>query len=340
MLENIKALCSLHGISGNEDNVRNYIIKQIDGKCDHYTDNLGNLIAFKKGTSSSAKKLMIAAHMDEVGFIITHINSDGTLSFDAVGGINEDVAAGRQVFIYNRNVQGVVGSKAVHNMSDAEKKNALSFSHMCIDIGADSREEAEKYVSVGDCVSFMPGFDEMGNGRICSKALDDRAGCAVMIDLINKGVAYDTYFVFTVQEEIGLRGATAAAFSIAPDFAVVLETTTASDISGVSGARRVCQLGDGAVVSYMDKRTVYDRELYDTAFSLAEENGIKCQTKTLVAGGNDSGAIHISGKGVRTIAVSAPCRYLHSPSCTAQYSDIEMCRDLVRLLISRINELW
>ncbi len=339
MLEHLEKLCSLYGISGNENSVRNYITDFLEGKCEYHTDNLGNIIAFVKGRKSSSHKLMIAAHMDEVGLIITHIAADGTLSFDTVGGINDDVIAGRQVMIYEKNIQGVVGSKAVHNMSDSEREAAVSVSSLYIDIGADSREEAEKLVSVGDNAAFMSGFINMGGGKICSKAVDDRAGCAVMLDLIEEGVDYDTYFVFTVQEEIGLRGAQAAAFGVSPDFAVVLETTTASDIAGVSGARRVCELGKGPVVSYMDRRTVYDRELYSLAFSLAEKNGIKCQTKTLVAGGNDAGAIHISKSGVRTVAVSAPCRYLHSPCCVAQYQDLEMCEALVRLLITGINEL-
>lgn len=339
MLEHLEKLCSLYGISGNENSVRNYIISCIEGKCEYYTDNPGNIIAFRKGRKKSDKKLMIAAHMDEVGLMITHIGSDGTLSFDTVGGINDDVIAGRQVIIYEKNIQGVVGSKAIHNMSAAEREAKVSVSSLYIDIGADSKEEAEKLVSPGDNVSFMSGFTRLGGDRICSKALDDRAGCAVMLDLINEGVEYDTYFAFTVQEEVGLRGAQAAAFGISPDFAVVLETTTAADISGVDGADRVCELGKGPVVSFMDRRTVYDRELYSLAFSLAEQNGIPCQTKTKIAGGNDAGAIHISKSGVRTVAVSAPCRYLHSPCCVAQYSDIEMCEALVRLLITGINEL-
>ncbi len=339
MLEHLEKLCSLYGISGNENSVRKYITECIDGKCDYHTDNLGNIIAFKKGKKQSSKKLMIAAHMDEVGMIVTYINQDGTLAFDTVGGINDEVIAGRQVMIYEKNIQGVVGSKAVHNMSASERESKISVSSLYIDIGAESREEAEKLVSPGDCVTFMSGFTELGGGRICSKAVDDRAGCAIMLDLINEGVEYDTYFAFTVQEEIGLRGAQAASFGISPDFAVVLETTTASDTADTSGAKRVCELGKGPVVSFMDRRTVYDRELYSLAFSLAEKNGIPCQTKTLIAGGNDAGAIHISKSGVRTAAVSAPCRYLHSPCCVAQYSDIEMCEALVRLLITGINNL-
>ncbi|MBR3535529.1 MAG: M42 family peptidase [Oscillospiraceae bacterium] len=339
MLNEIKALCALNGISGNEDRVREYILNRIKGKCEYHTDALGNIIAFCKGRRDGGKKLMVAAHMDEVGLLITYINEDGTLAFDAVGGINTDIIAGRQVYVYERNVTGVVSAKAVHHLSDKERKEPLDISSLYIDIGAKSREEAEKLVSVGDCVAFKSEFETLGGDRICSKALDDRAGCAIMLSLIDEGVDYDTYFVFSVEEEIGLRGAQTAAFAVEPEFAIVIETTTAADISGASGAKRVCELGKGAVLSYRDRRTVYDKELYDLAFSLGKQNNIACQTKTLIAGGNDAGAIHISKSGVRTIAVSAPCRYLHSPSCTAQYSDIEMSKALVRLLITGINEL-
>ena len=155
-----------------------------------------------------------------------------------------------------------------------------------------------------------------------------------MIKLLHEKPEYDTYFVFNVQEEIGLRGSTVSAFSVAPDFAIVLEATTAADIDGVSGAKRVCVLGDGPVVSFMDKRTIYDKELYQLAFDIAT-----CQTKTMIAGGNDAGAIHTSGNGIRTIAISVPCRYLHSPSSVIEMSDLESSYKLVKILARRIPEL-
>ena len=160
-----------------------------------------------------------------------------------------------------------------------------------------------------------------------------------MLDLIEKELEYDTYFVFNVQEEVGLRGARTSAFNVQPDFAIVLETTTASDIPSVSGNKRVCELGKGAVISYMDRATVYDRELYKLATETARENKIPYQTKTMIAGGNDSGAIHVSAYGVKTTAISAPCRYLHSPSCVAEIADIEACEKLTESLISRLATL-
>ncbi|MCR4796341.1 MAG: M42 family peptidase [Ruminococcus sp.] len=334
MKEILKELCLTDGISGDEGAVRDLIISKIKDVCDYSIDNLGNLICFKKGKKKPKKKLMICAHMDEVGLMVTYIRSDGTLSFGTVGGIDPSVIIGRQVRIGQNRISGVVGSTAVHNLSKDEREKAPETDSLYIDIGAASKEEAEKYVSLGDNVYFDSEFTELGDHRIKAKAFDDRAGCALMIKLLHEKPEYDTYFVFNVQEEIGLRGSTVSAFSVAPDFAIVLEATTAADIDGVSGAKRVCALGDGPVVSFMDRSTIYDKELYQLAFDIAT-----CQTKTMIAGGNDSGAIHISGNGVRTIAISIPCRYLHSPSSVIEMSDLESSYKLVKILARRIPEL-
>ena len=182
---------------------------------------------------------------------------------------------------------------------------------MYIDIGAESREEAEKYVSVGDSVAFKSVYRENDDG-IFSKALDDRVGCRIMIDMIKSELEYDTFFAFVVQEEVGLHGAKAAAFTVAPDYSIVLESTTAADVPDVARTKQVCNVGEGAVIGYMDRRTIYDRGLIEKCLELSEKHGIPMQFKRAVAGGNDAGAIHDSRGGVRTIAVSLPCRYLHA----------------------------
>lgn len=339
MKELLKELCLTDGISGDEGAVRELIISKIKDLCEYRTDNLGNLICFKKGRKTPDKRLMICAHMDEVGLIVTSICPDGTLTFSCVGGIDPSVIIARQVRVGKDRISGVVGSTAVHNLSAEQREKAPDTDSLYIDIGACSKEEAEKYVSPGDSVCFDSDFTELGGRRIKAKAIDDRAGCAAMIKLIEDEPEYDTYFVFTVQEEIGLRGASAAAFGVAPDFAIVLEATTAADIEGASGARRVCALGNGPVVPFMDRSTVYDKELFRLAFDTAAAEGLPCQTKSVIAGGNDAGAIHISGKGVRTISVSLPCRYLHSPSCVIETADMENSYVLVKALAKRIAEL-
>lgn len=335
MKELLKELCLINGTSGSENKVREFIISKIKDLCEYRTDALGNLICFKKGRKAPKKKLMICAHMDEVGFIVTSVRSDGTLAFDTVGGIDTSVIIGRQVTVGNSGLNGVIGSPAVHNLSKGEREKAPSVSDLYIDIGACDKADAEKHVKPGDCAYFSSEFTELGENRIKSKAIDDRAGCAAMIRLMEEEPEYDTWFVFNTQEEIGLRGATVSAYSVKPDIAFVLEATTAADIDGVSGAKRVCSLGNGPVVSFMDRSTVYDKELYRLAFETAAELGIKCQTKTVIAGGNDSGAIHISGKGVRTLAISVPCRYLHSPSCVIEYKDLEDSYKLVKAMLEK-----
>ena len=339
MKELLRELCLTDGISGDENAVRELIIEKIKGLCEYSTDPLGSLICFKKGKKTPEKKLMICAHMDEVCFMVTYIRPDGTLSFDTVGGVDPAVVIGRQVRVGKDRISGVVGSTAVHNLSKEQREKAPTIGSLYIDIGAVDKADAEKHVSLGDCVYFDSEFVDLGERRIKAKAIDDRAGCAMMIEMIHEELEYDTYFVFNVQEEIGLRGSTASAFAVAPDFAIVLESTTAADIDGASGAKRVCEVGKGPVVSFMDRSTMYDKELYRLAFDTAKELDIPCQTKTMVAGGNDAGAIHKSGKGVRTIAVSLPCRYLHSPSSVIEFADMENSYTLVKNLAKRIAEL-
>lgn len=336
MSDYLKDLCLLNAVSGNEESVRNFIIDKIKEFCEYSVDNLGNVIALRKGRKTPDKKLMVAAHTDEVGLIITSIRSDGTLTFDAVGGIDSAVIIGKKVKIGKAELNGVVGSKAVHKLSAKQRDEAPEISDLYIDFGATDKQDAEKNVNVGDYAYFDSDYIEFGNRRIKAKAIDDRAGCAIMLSLIEEEPEYDTWFVFNVQEEIGLRGSTVSAYTVQPDIAIVLEATTAADIDGASGAERVCEIGKGPVVSFMDRSTMYDKELYKTAFSLADELGINCQTKSMIAGGNDSGAIHISGKGVRTIAVSLPCRYLHSPSCVISAQDYDDTYTLVKAMMKKV----
>ncbi len=338
MIQNLEKLCSISGISGREKAVSEEIERQIKGHCEYYYDNLGNLIAVKKGKNQANHKVMISAHMDEVGMIITSVTSDGMLRFAPVGGIDSRVLIGRSVLVGEK-MYGVIGTKAVHLQSPEERKTAVKSDDLFIDIGAIDKEDALKHISLGESVCFDSPFVSFGNGFLKGKAIDDRFGCALMIRMIQGDLEYDTTFVFCVQEEVGLRGAKAAAYTVNPDFAIVCEATTAADVSDVPDNKKVCKLGNGAVVSYMDHRTVYDKELYDLAFSTAQEHQIACQTKTMVAGGNDAGAIHTSRGGVRTMAISIPCRYLHSPSCVIQQQDMESCYQLVRLMAERIQKL-
>lgn len=329
MTDFLKELCALNAVSGDEKAVRDYIISKIDGKADWHTDNLGNILVFKKGKKRSVKKLLIDAHMDEVGFIISSVTADGFLKFQTVGGINTAAIMFRQVKIGN--VNGVVCGTPIHLLSGDEKKKLPKSDSLYIDIGAESREEALKLVSLGDRAVMCSEYREMGN-KIKAKAIDDRAGCAILLSLITNDSDYDFYASFSVQEEVGLRGAKTVAFAAEPDAAIVLEATTAADIADVDETHRVCVLGNGPAVSFMDRATVYDREYYRAAL----ESGIKCQPKSAVAGGNNSGAIHLSRGGVRTVAISVPCRYIHSSSCVADKEDIKNAERLAKYILAGI----
>ena len=319
----LNELCNLNGISGREHAVRDYIISHLPSDAEYRIDPLGSLIVYKKGKAEPKNKVMLDAHMDEVGFIITYITDDGYLKFTTVGGIDERVIFGRAVKVGKELIPGVIGGKAIHQTTSEERGKLPSVEDMYIDIGASSKKEALSHVSLGDAVYFDSCYREFGDGFIKAKAIDDRVGCEILLRLINSDLPYSATFCFSVQEEIGTRGAAAAAYSVAPDFAIVVEGTTAADISGVPDEKKVCRLGGGAVVSFMDRGTVYDSELYKKAFEIAEKNGIGCQTKTVVAGGNNASAIHKAAGGIKTLAVSVPCRYIHSGSSVAKKEDIE-----------------
>lgn len=333
-LKLLQKLCGRNGISGQEDAVRDLIIREISPYVtDLQVDPLGNVIAFKKGAARPRTDLMLSAHMDEVGLIVTHITDDGKLKFTTVGGIDKRILVGKQVLVGD--IPGVIGGKPIHLLKGDEKSAAVPIDDLCIDIGAADKAAAEAVISLGDPVCFASICDVSG-ATVKSKAIDDRAGCAILIDLIKEDLPYDMTFVFCVQEEIGLRGAKVAAYSVDPQAAIVVESTTAADIPGVPPEKQVCQVGGGPVVSFMDRATIYDKDYYKLAFALAKSAGIPCQTKHAVAGGNDAGAIHASKSGVRTIGVSLPCRYLHGPVGLIAQSDFHHAETLIRLLANTI----
>ncbi len=317
MRELLKKLCSIPAVSGREESLRDFIISQIDGFAEYETDKNGNLICFKKGKKAAVKKVMADAHMDEVGIIASFITADGFIKFQTVGGIDTAVMLGKRV-VFENGVVGVIGMKPVHLLSGDEKNAMPKSDSLCVDIGASSKEDAERLISVGCAAVFESVSTDMGE-NLLARAIDDRAGVAVLIKLLQSEAEYDFYATFTVQEEVGLRGAITAAFTVSPDAAVILEATTASDLYGVSEDKKVCRLGDGPAISFMDRSTLYNKQLFDFANSLP----LKHQVKEYVSGGNNAGAVHLSKSGVPTITVSLPTRYIHSPSCVANINDLE-----------------
>lgn len=331
----LRRLCRLNGISGWEQQVAEAVIEEISPyatKVD--TDALGNVIAFKKGEKEPAVSLMLSAHMDEVGMIVTHITESGLLKFTGVGGLDRRVLCGKPVLV-NGSLSGVIGAKPIHLLEGEERGKSVPINDMYIDIGASNREEAQKVVSPGAPVTFDTDFHEE-RGVITSRALDDRAGCAILIDILKQDLPYDMTFVFCVQEEVGLRGSRTAAYSVAPQAALVVEATTAADIADVEEEKQVSRVGKGPVLSFMDHHTIYDKAYFDLALKTAEEKQIPCQIKQAVAGGNDAGAIHTSRGGVRTMAISIACRYLHAPAGLIAEQDFHDTQRLVFELACRI----
>jgi len=235
-------------------------------------------------------------------------------------------------------VRGIIGIKAYHHVSKDEEKSVPKRDELYIDIGAKSKDGAKELVSLGDVAVFDDSVLEFGEGYLKAKAIDDRVGCAAMIKLLESELPCDCTFAFTVQEEVGTRGAKIVSTRVNPDIAIVLEGTTAADLPEIPEGKRICALGNGLVIPFMDKGTIYSRGLYKMVTELAEANGIKWQTKTTIAGGTDASAIQRSGNGVDTIAISAPMRNIHSPSCIAKISDFETMPHLVKLLLEALSE--
>ena len=337
MLDPMETLCCLSGVTGGEDEVRDYILERAMPHADEIrTDPMGNLMVFKKGAKTPAQRVMLCAHMDEVGLIVTNITEGGYLRFDQAGGIDRRVFPGKQVFIGPERVPGVIGAKPIHLTTAEQRKGVPAMRDMYIDIGAADKQAAARSVRIGDLAAFSDTVVRFGDGFVKAKAIDDRTGCATMLELIEGELPCDCWFAFTVQEEVGTRGATVAARSIEPELALVLETTTAADIPAASGADQVCRLGGGVVVPFMDRGTIYDRELYTLLGRLAEENGIPWQTKTRIAGGTDGSAVQRSGAGVRVAALSVPVRNIHSPASIAKVSE---CEDQYRLASLFLQEI-
>lgn len=279
---------------------------------------------------------MLAAHMDEVGIIITGITEEGYLKFDFAGGVDRRVVIGKRVSVGDRAIPGVIALKAVHLLEDGERKKVPPTKSLHVDIGCRTKEEAEKLVSLGDTGAFDDHVVEFGAGFLRAKAIDDRVGCAVMIALIEEGLSVDCHFAFTIQEEVGCRGSAAAAFRIQPEIGLVLEGTTAADLPSQKGNERVCAPGKGPVLPFMDGGSIYDRDLWRELTALAEEKGVPWQTKTWISGGTDASSIQKAAFGAKVAAISAAVRYIHSPSCVGCTEDFENMLRLARAFLETL----
>ncbi|TYQ15469.1 UNVERIFIED_CONTAM: endoglucanase [Acetivibrio alkalicellulosi] len=335
----LKELTELNGVSGNEDEVREFIKKEAKGYCDEITiDSIGNLICLKKGRNPKYK-LMLCAHMDEVGLMVTGYTEGGMLKFAAVGGIDQRILLGKRVLVGDKKISGVIGAKPIHLQQTSERESNIDIKKMYIDIGADKKEEAEKLVSLGEYVAFYSKYLTLGDNTIKAKALDDRVGCAILLEILKgKNYEFDLYICFTVQEEVGLRGAQVASYRIYPDMALVIEGTTCSDVPDVEKYEYSTILGEGAAITIMDRGAYGNKKLVNYIFNLAKENGVPVQYKQTTSGGNDAGKIQTAKGGVVVAAISVPCRYIHSPVSVMSKSDFESCMKIVHMSLEQFDK--
>lgn len=329
----LKELCSLCAPSGWEDEARKFILENIPAG-EVTIDTMGNVIVHKKG---EGKKIMVAAHMDEVGFIVSGFTDEGFVRFKTVGGILTTVLVSKKVVLGEKKVPGIISAKAVHLQKRDEREKLIPMSELYIDIGAKNKEEAQKLLDLGDYGTFDGEYTEFGDGLVKSKALDDRVGCAVLLELMRNEYKNDMYFVFTVQEEVGLRGAMIAANRIRPDLALVIEGTTCSDVYGTKPHETVTNIGGGAVMTAMDRAAVSDREYFELIKAVAARENIPLQIKRTSMGGTDAGSIQRSGGGTKTAVLAVPCRYIHSPVSVMSKKDFDSVGRLAAAVLKELE---
>jgi tetrahedral aminopeptidase len=342
-IEHLRALSEAAGISSKEDAVRAIVLEAIGGHVsDVRIDPLGNITAIKQGSGTEPRlRVMLAAHMDEVGFMVTGVDGDGTARFTAVGGIDDRILPGLRVKVGANAINGVIDWVPIHLNND---QNVVKLSNLRINIGATSKDEANGKLKVGDMVVFDSAFSEIGTHMLRGKAFDDRAGVSLLIDVLQGGpYPHDILAAFTVQEEIGLRGAQVAAQYFNPDVALVLETTTANDLPNPLAyadddeeRNPTCRLQGGPVISVMDRSLIVDPRLFAFLRATADNHGIPHQLKTQIGGGTDGGAIHMANGGAPTGVISLPCRYIHSPVAYLHRDDYA---HNLRLIQSALNDL-
>ena len=324
----LKKLTEINGPAGGEGKIRKIIRQEINDLADEIKeDKMGNLIAFKEGKSSD-HSIMLAAHMDEIGLIATHLDEDGFIRFSSIGGMSPYTLLGKRV-IFNNDIPGVVDKE-----DKLDKISKLKHSKMYIDIGAKSRNEAQEKVSIGDTACYDSKFRDLGD-RVIGKALDDRAGCAVLIETLREmeTPVYDTCFVFTVQEEVGLRGAKVSAYGIEPDVGIVVDLTLTGDRP--EAKRMSVSLGKGPAIKIKDRSVLVNRELKDLMIETAKEEDITYQLEVLTRGGTDTGSIQLTKEGVIAGAVSIPGRYIHSPSEMIDINDLKQAKKLIFKLVNK-----
>ena len=338
-LELLAEICEAPGAPGHEQRVREIVLREVTPLVDEVrTDNMGNVTAIKKGKSN--KKVMIGAHMDEIGFIVTHIDDNGFLRFHTLGGFDPKTLTAQRVIIHGKkDLIGVMGSKPIHVMSPEERNKPPKIKDFFIDTGI-PKGEVEKFVSVGDVVTRERKLIEMGNCVNC-KSIDNRVSVFVLIEMLRElsDAPYDVYGVFTVQEEVGIRGANVATQEVRPDFGFGLDTTIAFDVPGAASHEKITELGKGAAIKVMDSSTICDYRMVEYMKQTADKYNIEYQLEILTGGGTDtSGIQRFTPGGSIAGAVSIPTRHIHQVIEMADKGDIRKSIDLLHHCVQDLDQ--
>lgn len=327
----LEQLSNLPGVSGDEGKVRSFIKEKLKGSnmC-VTTDTMGNLLVRKKG-EQKGPRVMISAHMDEVGLMLVDFEKSGHLRFKTVGSIDTRVLVAKRVRVGPNGIPGVIGAKPIHLQKPKERKKPYEIDHLYIDIGAENKEEARKLVTLGDYVSFDTACITMGENLYRGKAFDDRAGCSALLELLLDPGTPSFDGAFTVQEEVGCRGAAAAAYTLRPDLALILEGTAAADTPGTDKESSSTVLGQGPAISIMDRSVIVDRSILHSLVKAASSASLPFQFRRFTGGFTDAGAVALTREGVKAGVISIPCRYIHSPCSVLQESDLRNTAALVKV---------
>jgi putative aminopeptidase FrvX len=323
-IELLRKLTEARGISGHEDEVATILKAELEGHADRMErDAIKNLFVLK-GMDRPGPKVMLNAHMDEVGLYVTRITKEGYLHFGKAGGIDDRLLLGEKVLIGKDRLPGVIAIKAVHLSTREERATkVIKVEDMVIDVGAKSDKDLSGKVSAGDQVTFDTAFGTFGDGYLVGKAFDDRAGCAVVAELLKMDWPFPVIGMFSTQEEVGTKGARVGAWRYTPDISITVEGTIAADIGEVKDYQEVTNLGGGTVLTIKDGGMITDHRLRNRMIEIAKANGLPWQFKRLPAGGTDARSIQLTKSGVRAMAVAVPSRYIHSPVSLIKACDYE-----------------
>ena len=337
----LKKICETPGAPGYEKRIRDFVLAEVTPLVDEVSiDNMGNVIAIKKGKAD--KRMMVAAHMDEIGFVVTHIDDDGFLRFHTLGGFDPKTLTAQRVIVHGeKDVIGVMGVKPIHVMKAEERTKVVPITEYYIDLGM-SKEEVDEIVSVGDSVTRERELIEMGN-CVNSKSLDNRVSVYILLEALralkDQEVPYDVYAVFTVQEEVGLRGAISSAHLINPDFGLGLDVTIAYDVPGAQAHEMITRLGKGAAIKLMDGSTISDYRMVNYLKDRAKHHRIEWQVEILTAGGTDTAGVQRYGKkGAIAGAISIPLRNMHQTIEMANKQDIQYCIELLKVALTDLDQ--